>query len=155
MTQMLRRLAVFLLGGRQDLHRTAGLLDRRDRGLRGAMGFDGELGLELAAAEQPQSVLGAADHATLHQRFDGDGVLGVDQLGVDGFLQPVEVALGEIELEDVGEAALRQTTMQRHLAALEALDAHARTRGLTLAAAARSLALASTDAPADARTFFP
>ena len=40
--------------------------------------------------------------------------------------------------------------MQRHLAALEALDTHARTRGLALAAAARGLALARTDATADA-----
>ena len=30
MTQMLRRLAFVLLGGRQDLHRAAGLLDRGD-----------------------------------------------------------------------------------------------------------------------------
>ena len=101
-----------------------------------------ELGLDFAAAEQPQAVLGATDHAGLDQRFDVDGLLGVDQLGVDRVLQPVEVDLGEIEPEDVVEAALRQAAMQRHLAALEALDAHARTRGLALAAAARSLALA-------------
>src|SRR5258705_13426994 len=31
MTQMLRRLAFFLLGRGQDLHRAAGLLNRRDR----------------------------------------------------------------------------------------------------------------------------
>ena len=40
--------------------------------------------------------------------------------------------------------------MQRHLAALEALDAHARARGLALAAAAAGLALAGADAAADA-----
>src|ERR1700704_1332512 len=45
MTQMLRRLAFFLLGRSQDLHRAAGLFDRRDRGLRGAVRLDGELGL--------------------------------------------------------------------------------------------------------------
>ena len=43
MTQMLRRLALFLLGRSQNLHRTAGLFDRRDRGFRGAMHLDGEL----------------------------------------------------------------------------------------------------------------
>src|SRR3954447_21388389 len=150
MTQMLRRLAFFLLGRGQDLHGAAGLLDRRDRGLGGAVHLDRELGLEFAAAEQPQAVLGATDHAGLHQRFDGDGFLDVDQLGVDRFLKPVEIDLGEVEPEDVVEAALRQAPMQRHLAALEALDAHARTRGLALAAAARSLALARTDATADA-----
>src|SRR5215471_11573352 len=57
MTQMLRCLA-FFLGGREDLHRAAGLLNRRDRGLRGAMHLDVELGLELAAAEQPHAGLG-------------------------------------------------------------------------------------------------
>jgi hypothetical protein len=46
-------------------------------------------------------------------------------LGIDRVLEPVEIDLGEIETEDVVEAALRQTAMQRHLAALEALDAHA------------------------------
>ena len=66
-----------------------------------------------------------------------DGLVGVDQLGVDRVLQPVEIDLGEVEPEDVVEAALRQAPMQRHLAAFEALDAHARTRGLALAAAAR------------------
>src|SRR3954452_8221266 len=153
MTQMLRRLAFVLLGRGQDLHGAAGLLDRRDRGLGGAVHLDRELGLEFPAAEQPQAVLGATDHALLHQRFDGDGFLGVDQLGVDRFLQPIEIDLGEVEPEDVVEAALRQAPMQRHLAALEALDSHARTRGLALAAAARSLALAGTDATADAHAF--
>src|SRR5438034_9212164 len=42
--------------------------------------------------------------------------------------------------------------MQRHLASFETLDAHARTRGLALAAAAGLLALARTDAAADAHT---
>src|SRR5882757_2983241 len=50
MTQMLRRLAFFLLGRSQDLHRPAGLFDRRDRGFRGAMHLNGELGLDFAAA---------------------------------------------------------------------------------------------------------
>ena len=39
--------------------------------------------------------------------------------------------------------------MQRHLAALEALDAHARARGLALAAASAGLALAGADAASD------
>src|SRR5580700_9405639 len=42
--------------------------------------------------------------------------------------------------------------VQRHLAALEALDAHAGARGLALAAAAAGLAGAGADAAADART---
>src|SRR6266702_5056941 len=142
MTQMLRRLAFVLLGRSQHLHGATGLFDRRDRGFRGAVHLDGDLGPEFAAAEQPQAILGAAQHAGLDQRFGCDGFLDVDQLGVDRLLKPVEVDLDEVEPEDVVEAALRQAAMQRHLAALEALDAHARTRGLALAAAARSLALA-------------
>src|SRR5262245_61384243 len=46
MTQMLRRLALFLLGGRQDLHAAAGLLDRRNRRFRRAMNLDIDLGLD-------------------------------------------------------------------------------------------------------------
>src|SRR5579872_4835615 len=44
--------------------------------------------------------------------------------------------------------------MQRHLAALKALDAHARARGLALAAAAGGLALARANAAADAHPLF-
>src|SRR6266481_2053080 len=154
MTQMLRRLAFVLPGRSQDLHRAAGLLDRSDRGFRGAVNLNGEPGLEFAAAEQPHAILGAAHNLGFHQRFDVDGATGIDQLGIDRLLQPVEIDLGEIELEDVGEAALRQAPMQRHLAALETLDAHARTRGLALAAAAGLLALARTDATADAHALF-
>src|SRR3954464_174053 len=151
MTQLLRRLA-FFLGRREDLHRAAGLLDCRDRGLRGAVHFDVELRLELAAAEQPQATLGAAQHAGLDQGFDVHDAAGVDLLGIDRVLEPVEIDLGELDAEDVVEAALGQTAMQGHLAAFETLDAHARTRGLALATAAGLLALARTNAAADAHT---
>src|ERR1700730_1251918 len=149
MTQMLRRLAFVLCRG-QDLDRAAGLLDRRDRGLRRAVHLDIQLGLEFTAAEQPHARLRTPDDAGFNQRFGVDGILGVEQLGVDRLLQAVEVDLGEFEPEDVGEAALGQPPVDRHLAALEALDAHAGTRGLALAAAARGLALAGADATADA-----
>src|SRR5262245_55660514 len=90
MTQMLRRFALFL-GRRQDLDRAARLLDRRDGGLGSAVRFDRQLGLELAAAEQPQAALRPAQHAGLDQRFHRDRVLGVDRLRVDRILQPVEI----------------------------------------------------------------
>src|SRR6202021_3697027 len=150
MTQMLRRLAFVLGRRRQDFHRAAGLLDGRDCGLGSAVNLDSELGLEFAAPEQPHAVPGAPQHTGLHQRFSRDRFLGVDQLGIDGLLKTVEIDLGKLEAEDVIEAALRQPPMQRHLTALKALDAHARTRGLALAAAARGLALARADATADA-----
>src|SRR5262249_12253268 len=56
----------------------------------------------------------------------------------------------EILLEDrVVEAALRETAMQRRLAALKAVQRDAGARGLTLAAAPGGLALARADAAAD------
>src|SRR5204863_7923294 len=112
--------------------------------------LDIDLGLELAGAEQAHARAGAAQHAGFHQRFGIDGALGVELARVDRLLQGADIDLVELQLERlVAEAALRQATMQRHLAAFEALDAHARARGLALAAAARLLALARTDATAD------
>src|SRR4051812_47481261 len=139
----------FVLGGTQDLHGAAGLLDRRDGGFRRAMDFDIELCLDLAASEQTHAGFGAANGAGFHQRFGVDGILGIERLGVDRGLNTVEIDLGEFQPEDVGEAALRQAPVQRHLPALEPLDAHARARGLALAAATGLLALAGTDAAAD------
>src|SRR6185295_1858350 len=98
------------------------------------MHLDVELGLQLASAEQPNATLGAANDPRLDQRIRVHGFLDVDQLGIDCLLDPVEIDLGELDAEHVVEAALGQTAMQRHLAALKALDADARTRGLALAA---------------------
>src|SRR5215471_8804124 len=141
----------FRLGlGGEDLDRAAGLLDRRHRRLRGAIDLEIQLGLDLARAEQPHAVLGAAQHARPDQRGDVDRVLRVELAGIDRGLNAAEIHLVELLGEDVGEAALRQAAMQRHLTALEALDAHARARGLALAAAAASLARARADAAPDA-----
>src|SRR5476651_940595 len=149
MTQMLRSFAFVFLRWRQDFHRAAGLLDRRDGGFRRAVNLDRQLGLDLAAAEQAHAGLGAADRAGFHQRFGVDGALGIERLGIDRPLNPVEIDFGEFEPENIGEAALGQTPMQRHLAAFKALDAHAGARGLALAAAAGGLALAGANATAD------
>src|SRR5579859_3686833 len=154
MTQMLRRLAFVLLDRGQDFHRAAGLLDRCDGGFRRTVNLDIELGLEFAAAEQPHARLGTPDHAGFHQRFGINGSLGVEQLGIDGLLQAIEIDLGEFQPEDVVEAPLGQAPVQRHLTALEPLDAHAGARGLALAAAAGGLALARADATADAHALF-
>src|SRR3954452_5430135 len=139
---MLRRLAFVLFGRSQDLHRAARLLDRRDGGFRCAMDLDVQLGLEFTTAEQAYAVLGASDDPRLYQRGGIDGFLGVEQLGIDRLLNPIQIEFGEFQPENIIEAALRQAAMQRHLAALEALDAHAGTRGLALATAACCLALA-------------
>src|SRR6185312_130654 len=132
-------LSSLVLRRSEDLHRTASLLDRLDRRLGGAVDFDRDLGLQLAAAKQANAALGTAQHAGLHQRLGVDGALGVDLLVVDGFLQAIQIHFRQFNTEDVVEPALRQTAMQRHLAAFKALDTHARTRGLALAAAARLL----------------
>src|SRR5262245_28797651 len=114
------------------------------------MHLERDLGLDLAAAEQAHAVTGAPQRTGLHQRLGVDDALGVELAGVDRALDAVEIDLNQVEREDIVEAALRQTAVQRHLAAFKALDAHARTRGLALAAAAGLLALAGADAAADA-----
>src|SRR5262249_32936839 len=148
-----RRLA-FLLRRRENFHRAAGLLDRRHRRLGGAVDLDIDLGLDLAAPQEPHTILGSAQHARLHERFRVDHGARINLLGVYRLLQPIEIDLDKFEREGVAEAALRKPAMQRHLAAFKTLDAHTRTRGLTLAAASRLLALAGADAAADAHALF-
>src|SRR3569623_1010119 len=106
--------------------------------------------LHRTAAKQAHAALGTAQHAGLHQRLSVDRALGIDLLVIDGFLQAVQVHFRQFDAEDVVESALRQAAMQRHLAAFKTLDAHARTRGLALAAAAGLLAFAGANATADA-----
>src|SRR5688500_3847594 len=145
------RLGVFLLGlgGLHD-DRAAQLLDRRDRRLGGARHFDGQLGLQFALAEQPDTVAHAAQEAGGHQVRPGHRLAGVQALVLDRLLQAAQVHFRQLEAEDVVEALLGQAAEQRHLAAFEPLDGDAGTRGLALAAAAAGLALARTDAAADA-----
>src|ERR1700709_2719748 len=92
MTQMLRSFA-FVLFRRQDFHRAAGLLDRRDGGFRRAVNLDIQLGLDLAAAEQAHAALGAPDSTGLHQQFSIDDAAGIQRLSVDRALNAVEVDL--------------------------------------------------------------
>src|SRR5216684_7654840 len=114
--------------------------------------MDGKLQrhLDFTPAEQTDAVLGAPQHPAPDQGLDVDSIFGVEGAAIDRGLNAVEVHLVEFKREDVIEAALRQPPMQRHLAALEALDAHAGTRGLALAAATAGLAHAGADAAADA-----
>ena len=76
----------------------------------------------------------------------GRGIHGhsrIELAGIDRRLNLAEIDFVELARERrIARAALRQPPMQRHLAAFKALDAHARTRGLALAAAASLLALA-------------
>src|SRR5215470_15782993 len=116
--------------------------------------MDGKLQrhLDFAPAEQPDAVLGAPQHPAPNQGLDVDRILGVEGTAIDRSLDAVEVHHVEFKREDVIEAALRQPPMQRHLAAFEAVDAHACTRGLPLATATAGLALSGPDAAADTHT---
>src|SRR6266849_5838694 len=110
------------------------LLARRRRELRR---LHVELLGQLAVAEDLDAVDGALDDARLAQNAFVDGGAVIEAL------QIADVHDGVLFLEDVGESALRQTAVQRHLAALEA--EHARVAGarlLPLLAAAGGLAVA-------------
>src|SRR5258708_9735380 len=116
--------------------------------------MDGKLQrhLDFTPGEQPDAVLGAPQHPAPNQGLDVDRIFGVESAAIDCGLDAVEVHLVEFKREDVTEAALRQPPMQRHLAAFEALDAHACTRGLALAAATARLPLPGPDAAAHPHT---
>src|SRR5271163_4642190 len=129
-------------------HFAAGLLDRRHRRRRGARDVDRQLGLELALGEQPDRLVGMAHQAGGLQRGTGDVDLGVEPPGLDRGLDPPQIDDLESLAKNILEAALGQPPMQRHLAALEALDPHAGARLLALDAAARGLAQARADAAA-------
>src|SRR6185437_15051929 len=135
----------------QNFDRTACLLDRLDRRLGSAVDRELDLGLELAAAQELHAALGAPHQAGFHQSLDRDRAIRVDPAGIDRRLDLADIDLVELDRKrSVAEAALGQAAVQRHLAALEPLDAHAGTRGLALAAAAAGLAHAGADAAADA-----
>ena len=139
------------LAGARIFTAAAGLLDRRDGRFRGAVDREFDLGLELAVAEQLHAVLGAPHQAGLDHGRGVDRAVGIEHAGVDRRLHLAEIDFVELDRERrVAEAALGQAPVQRHLAAFEALDAHAGARGLALAAAAAGLAHAGADAAADA-----
>src|SRR5581483_2195474 len=139
------------LGRRENNNRAARLFNRRPRRLRGAPDRKRNLDLDLARAQQPHAILFSAQHASLDQGSSIDRGRGIELAGIDGCLHVAEIDLVQpLRERGVLEAALGQPAMQRHLAALEALDAHARTRSLTLAAAAAGLAAARADATTDA-----
>src|SRR3954471_20648545 len=75
--------------------------------------------------------------------------LDVDLAGVNCLLDRADVHFGIVAGEDVVEAALRQPHVERHLAALEAVDRHARARLGALLATAGGLAEAGADSAAD------
>src|SRR3546814_5877554 len=71
-------------------------------------------------------------------------------LRVDQLLDHAQIDDREVLAEDVVEAALRDAHVERHLAALEAVDRDAAARLLALLAAAGGLALTRADTASDA-----
>src|SRR5579871_5007010 len=128
----------------------AGLLDGRDGRLRGASHLESELGLDLALAQQAHAITQAPEHAGRDQRLAVDSLGNVETAGIDRLLQAVEIDLDIVQPMNVVEAALGHAHVERHLAAFEAVDGHARSRRLAFAAPAGGLALARADAPANA-----
>ena len=128
---------------RDELHLPARLLDRRARARGDPVDLDGHRALQLALAEDHDPVAVAAHEARLLQRGR------VDHAG-----EPLEIGhldLLELAAVDVVEAELREAPLERHLAALEALEVHVAGAGLlALAAAAGGLAEAGRLATADA-----
>src|SRR4051794_16421518 len=135
--------------GRQ-FDRAAGLLDRGLRRRRGAGDLHIDFGGELALAEQAHAVACVLEHAgSLHRRRI-DRLGSVELLVVDRLLQRAEVHHLVFLLVRRTEAALGDTAVERHLAALEALDGDAGAGFLALDAATGGLALARADAAAHA-----
>src|SRR4029077_18322206 len=131
--------------------RAAGFFHRGDGRFRGAVDRERHLGLDFTRAKKPHAGLGAAQDTRFDQGRGVDLAGRVERAGIDCFLDAAEIDLIELDREHrVLEAALRQAAVQRHLTALKPFDAHAGARGLALAAAAAGLALAGTDAAADA-----
>src|ERR1035438_5601383 len=108
------------------------------------MGFHGDLARQFTRAQNLESVETLLDYAGRHQAIEREGI-------AFELFQVAHIDDGEMLLEDVGETALRQAAMQRHLAALEtALLRKTRDGALTFGAARRVLTRARTHATADA-----
>ena len=131
-------------GAGDELDLPARLLDRGARAGGDAVNLDGERRLELAAPR-----------TTTPSRLPRTSPALLQRGGIDDAGEPLEVAdldLLELAPEEVLEAELREAPLERHLAALEALEVHVAGAGLlALAAAAGGLAEAGALATTDAR----
>ncbi|MPL95824.1 hypothetical protein SDC9_41996 [bioreactor metagenome] len=140
-------------GGRGNGQLATGLLDGFDRRLRGAGHGQRDLRGDLALGQNTDAVELAAHEARSDQHVFGDLDRGVDLAFRDELLDQAEVDDGEVEAVRLGEAALRQTPVERHLAAFIAAERDARTRLLALDTTASGLALARARAARNAFGF--
>src|SRR5262252_4788671 len=108
------------------------------------MGFHRDLARELARAQNLEPVVYFVDDTRRHQR------IGRERVSFE-LLQPAEVDDGVPLFENVGESALRQPAMQRHLSAFEsALLAKTGPRVLSLGPARGRLAVSRSHTAPDA-----
>jgi hypothetical protein len=105
---------------------------------------DRDLRCEHALAEQPHAVPRLAGQARRQQRRRVDRLAGIEPPGIDCRLQPPEIDLVEAQRIRLGETALGQPAIDRHLTALETRLGAAGSGRLALAAAPRRLAEART-----------
>ena len=112
-----------LAGGDDDLDLAAGLLDRGDGALRGAVRHDCDLRLEVVAAvaEHAQTVELAAQNAGRDQRLGVDRLGCIDALLVDRPLELAQVDFLVLEAEDVVETALGLNVVAHPLAVMVAV----------------------------------
>src|SRR5215204_5793927 len=136
------------LGRLGDLDASARLFDGGDGRARGAGYIERDRPRQLPAADDAHAVHGAPDHAGGRERHRVDRSRGIEAARLDRLLDAAERHFGVFVAEDIGEAALGQAPVQRHLAALEAIDGDAGARLLALDAAPGRLALAGADAAA-------
>src|SRR5882724_6426570 len=122
--------------------------DLLQRGLGKLVGFDGEGGLEFASAENLDAIGLALGDVRLLQDFGSD-------LADAEFEQALEVHHDVFHAENIGETALGQAAVKRHLAAFKTAH-HARTAARTLAfmAARGGFAHAGAHTAADAFAVF-
>src|SRR3546814_1632518 len=98
----------------------------------------------------PYATLFRARNASGLQRVVINGLLRIELLRIDQLLDHAQIDDREVLAEDIVETALRDAHVERHLAALEAVDRDARAALLALLAAAGGLDLARADAASDA-----
>src|SRR5437868_2672513 len=130
-------------------HGATSLFDGRTRTGGRTGNLDVDLGADLTLAEQAHTVAALMGQARFAQDLFRHLRRDVEPLLVDRLLQAADVHFRKVVGEDVAEAALRHTHVQRHLAAFEAIDLRTGTGLRALHAASRRLAETGRRAAAD------
>src|SRR5438034_1164891 len=129
--------------------RAAGRLNLLHRGLGEQMRRHVNRALQLARGEHLHAISQLPHSSQLHQS------IGIERIALER-VEPSQIDDGILLLENVGESALGQTAVQRHLAAFEsAHDAVAGDRARALAPAAAGLAQPRAHAAAHALLRMP